>query len=122
MKHTRAEQRELGTTIHAAFQELEPVHMPFERPLAPGQCQSCQHRGLVLSDAFGKRLELGQTARLCRAEPGIQLVSGPLSDHLHERLCQAVSGLCTGTGLSYPRPFTVLSLVPLPLFAPKTPG
>src|SRR5258706_15454707 len=63
MKHTRAEQRELGTTIHASFQELEPVYMPFERPLAPRQCQPCQHRSLVLLDAFGKRLELGQTAR-----------------------------------------------------------
>src|SRR5712692_8283596 len=54
MKHARSEQREPGTTIHASFNELEPVHMPFKRPLAPGQCQSCQHRGLVLLDAFGK--------------------------------------------------------------------
>src|SRR6266700_6206665 len=94
MQHTCSQQRELGAAIHAPFQELQPVHMPFERPLVPGQCQACQHRSLVLLDAFSKRLELWQTARFCRAEPGIQLVSGPLSDHLHEGLCQAVSGLC----------------------------
>src|SRR5260370_38984773 len=42
LKHTCSEQRELGTTIHASFQELEPIDMPFERPLAPGQRQACQ--------------------------------------------------------------------------------
>src|SRR5258708_24083851 len=94
LKHTCWEQRELATTIHASFQELEPIDMPFERPLAPGQRQACQHCSFVLLDATGYRLELWQTARLCRTEPGIQLVPGPLSDHLHERLCQAVSGLC----------------------------
>src|SRR5713226_2933000 len=113
LKHTCSEQSELGTTIHASFQELEPIDMPFERPLAPGQRQACQHCSFVLLDAFGKRLELWQTARLCRTEPGIQLVPGPLSDHLHERLCQVVSGLCTGTGLSDQRQFIVLCLVQL---------
>src|SRR6266487_5855506 len=34
MKHTSPQQRELGTTIHAPFNELEPIHMPFERTLA----------------------------------------------------------------------------------------
>jgi len=29
MKHPRWEQRKLGTTIHASFQELEPVHQRF---------------------------------------------------------------------------------------------
>jgi hypothetical protein len=29
MQHTCSEQRELGTTIHAPFNELQSVHMPF---------------------------------------------------------------------------------------------
>src|SRR6266536_2163061 len=74
------------------------------------------------SDPSGKRLELWQTAYFCRAEPGIQLVSGPLSDHLHERLCQAVSGLCTGAGLSDQRQFLLLGLVQLLWLTHKQPG
>src|ERR1700730_5254038 len=84
MKDTCWEQREFGTTIHAPFQELEPVHMSLQRPLAPRQCQTCQHCSLVLSDAFGKRFELWQTAGICLFKPAIQSVSSPLSDHLHK--------------------------------------
>src|SRR6266496_4618175 len=94
IEHTGSQQRKLGTTIHAPLNELESVHMPFKRTLAPRQRQSCKHRSLVLLDAFGKRLQLGQVARFYRTEPGIQLLSCLLSDHLHERLCPAVSGFC----------------------------
>src|SRR6266487_4859368 len=68
MKNTSPQQRELGTTIHAPFNELEPIHMPFERTLAPRQRESCKHRRLVLLDASGKRLQLGQVTRFYRTE------------------------------------------------------
>jgi hypothetical protein len=35
MQHTRSQQRKFGTTIHTSFNELEPIDVPFERPLAP---------------------------------------------------------------------------------------
>jgi len=35
MQHTCSQERELGTAIHAPFNELEPIHMAFERPIAP---------------------------------------------------------------------------------------
>src|SRR5258708_11296753 len=98
-KNPLPEQRKLSATIHAAFNELQPIHMPLERTIAPRQGQACKYRRFVLLHAFGKRLQLWQMARFCLAEPSIQLVSSLLSDHLHERLCQAVSRLCTGTGL-----------------------
>jgi hypothetical protein len=34
MKHTSPQERKFGTTIHAPFNELESIHMPFERTLA----------------------------------------------------------------------------------------
>src|SRR5215470_1475881 len=57
---TRArEPWELSAAIHAPFQELQPVHLPFDWTSTPRQCQSCQHRCFVLLDSFGKRLQLG---------------------------------------------------------------
>jgi hypothetical protein len=35
MKHAKLEKIELGATIHASFNELEPVHISFERTIAP---------------------------------------------------------------------------------------
>src|SRR5450755_447123 len=111
VKHTNPQQREFGATIHAPFNELKPVHMPFEGTLAPRQRQSCKHRRLVLLDASGKRLQLGQVALFHRTEPGIQRLSCMLSDHLHEPLCQAVSGLCAWTGLPDSHQFFTAHLV-----------
>src|SRR5258708_22227493 len=64
MKHTCSEQRQLGTTIHASFNELQSVHVPFYWTITPRQCQSCKHRRFVFSDASSKRLELRQVRRL----------------------------------------------------------
>src|SRR5258708_34148771 len=33
MEHSKLEQIELGSTIHAAFNELEPIHLPFDRAI-----------------------------------------------------------------------------------------
>src|SRR6266852_6086900 len=79
---------------------LPPVHMPFDWTCAPRQRHSCLHRGLVVLDPFGKRLQCGQVARFYRTQPGVHLLSCLLPDHLHERLCQAVGALGMGTGLS----------------------
>src|SRR5260370_12860343 len=122
MQHTCSEQRELGAAIHALFQELEPVHMPFDWTSTPRQCQSCQHRRFVLLDPFGKRLQLGQGARCYLAEPRVQLLSRLLPDHVHESLCQTVSGLCAWTGLPDQRPVALLPLVQLLWVIHKQPG
>src|SRR5215472_16480269 len=111
MQHSCAEQRELGPPIPAHFAELESVDMPFERPLAPGQRQAGPHRGLVWSDASGKGLEFRQVARFYLAELRVQLRSLTLLHHLHERLCQVVSGFGTWTGLSDQRQLRLLPLV-----------
>jgi len=68
--------------------------MPLQQTGTPGQRQACQHRRFVMVDATGYRLELWQVARFCLVQPGIQVVSSLLADHLHKRLCQPVSGLC----------------------------
>src|SRR5713226_3237048 len=63
MKHTGSQQRELSAAIHAPFQELEPVHLPFDWTSTPRQGQSCQHRRFVAvriplanDSSSGKRL------------------------------------------------------------------
>src|SRR6266487_4295902 len=99
IEHTGSQQRKLGTTIHAPLNELESVHMPFKRALAPRQRESCKHRSLVLLDPFGKRLQLGHVAPFSRSEPALQVLPRMLSDHLHEPLCQPISGLGTWTSL-----------------------
>ena len=38
MEHTKLEQIKLGLTIHASFNELEPIDMPFDRTSTPRQC------------------------------------------------------------------------------------
>ena len=41
MKHSKLEKIELGATIHAPFNELEPIHVPhvpFDRTITPRQC------------------------------------------------------------------------------------
>src|SRR5258708_19788000 len=43
LKHTCSEQRKLGTTIHSSFQELDPIHIPSERPFAPAHPQPSHH-------------------------------------------------------------------------------
>src|SRR5260370_12198283 len=85
--------------------------MAFERPIAPRKSYSCKDSRFVLLETFGKRLELWQRALFYRAEPGLQLVSRMLSDHVHERLCQAVSSLRAWTGLSNQRQFFLLCLI-----------
>jgi hypothetical protein len=96
--------------------------MPLQRTGTPWQRQASLHRGFVLVNAFGKRLELGQVARFSLAQPGIQVVPGLLADHLHEGLCQAVSGLGSGTGLSDQGQFLALGLIQLLWLAHKQPG
>src|SRR5229473_471340 len=37
MEYSKLEQIDFGTTIHASFDELKPIHIPFSRASAPGQ-------------------------------------------------------------------------------------
>src|SRR6266566_8997777 len=104
---------QLSSTIHASFNEFQPVYMTFYRTITPRQRQSCKHSRFILLDTFGKRLELWQHTLFYQAEPSIQLLSCTLSDHLHESLCQTVSGLCAWTGLSHECQFFLLCLVQL---------
>jgi hypothetical protein len=84
-----------------------------EGTLAPRQCQSCKHRSLVVLDATGYRLQLGQVARFSRTQPAVQLLSRLLPDHLHDPLCQSVSGRCAWTSLPDQCQFRLLPLVQL---------
>jgi hypothetical protein len=121
-QHTSSQQWELGTAIHAPFNQFEPVHMPFDWTSTPRQGQSCQHRRFVWLDPFGKRLQLGQVARCYLTQPGVQLLSCLLPDHVQERLCQPVSSLCAWTGLPDQRQFFLLPLVQLLWLTHKQPG
>jgi len=40
MEHSKLEQIEPGATIHASFNELEPIHLPFYGISTPGERQS----------------------------------------------------------------------------------
>jgi hypothetical protein len=71
MQDALAQERQLGATIHAPFNELESVDMPFERPIPLGQCQAGKHSRFILLNALGKRLQFGQVARIYLAEPSV---------------------------------------------------
>jgi hypothetical protein len=51
MEKTEAQQIEAGTSINLPFDQLEPVHMPFDRAVAPGQSQSRFYGMLITQEA-----------------------------------------------------------------------
>jgi hypothetical protein len=64
--------------------------LPFNRPIALGVGKGCFHSGILPFQSFSKRLKVGNGASEAILQPGVQLLSLPLSHHGEEALRQLV--------------------------------
>src|SRR5258708_16151915 len=92
MEHAKLEQIELGSTIHAAFNELEPIHLPFDRAITPRECQSRKYSIFVLLHTSHKGLKGFEMTGLDGFEPHIKLFSRALTYHVQKRFHQLIGG------------------------------
>lgn len=64
MQHSLAEQVELGSTIHAAFDQLEAVDLPFNVAVAPGLGDRRAHGLLILTEPGNEATEFASSGSL----------------------------------------------------------
>src|SRR5205807_7001318 len=122
MEHAKLEQIEFGATIHASFNVLEPVHIPFYRTITTRQCQSCKYRFFVLLYASHKRVKCFEMAGFHESEPAIKLFSCAFTHHLQKFLHEAVG--CFNVRACLPQLSEALLLLfcQIVLLAEKKPG
>src|SRR5216684_6992966 len=82
MEHSTFEQIDLGATVHASFDELEPIHMPLQRSITPRKRQASQDSIFILLNTCDKRFKFGQSTLLCVCEPLLQVLTRSFSQHL----------------------------------------
>ena len=51
----QAKQGEVSLTIHKSLDQLETVHVPFDRTAAPCEFESCSNGGFIAAQFLGKR-------------------------------------------------------------------
>jgi hypothetical protein len=112
VEHATLEQLELGATIHAAFNELEPIHLPFYRASTPRECQSCKDRIFVLLHAVHEGLKSLEMTGLDGSQPSIKLFSRTRQPPGAETL-PPVARRFPGAGL----PVSTVGGTPAPLLA-----
>ena len=54
IEYAKLEQIDFGTTIHASFDELEPIHIALDDAITPGQGQSRANSVFILLDTSYK--------------------------------------------------------------------
>ena len=99
VEHSKLEKIEFGATIHASFNELEPIYIAFQRTIAPGQRQSRKYGIFILLHTSHKGLKRFQMTGLHRSQPGIKLLSCALAHHMEKRFHQLISRLNWWTDL-----------------------
>jgi hypothetical protein len=99
MKHSNLEQIELGAPIPAPFNELEPIHLPFERSIAPGQRQACTEGVFIFLYGSHKRFKGFQMTGFDFRQPSIKLFSCASTYHVQKRFHQLVGGFKVWAGL-----------------------
>src|SRR5262249_27651716 len=87
MEHTLSEQVQLGSSIHPAFEELEPGHLTLRLSIAVWQLEGGPYSGILL-EACREGFQVWQPARQDCLQPGLQLAGGPLAEHLGKGLRQ----------------------------------
>ena len=93
MEHAKFEQIDFGATVHASFDELEAIHIPFERTITPRQRQPCKDGIFVLLHPSHKGRKRFKMTGLHRCQPGVKLFSCVLAHHMQKRFHQLVSSL-----------------------------
>jgi hypothetical protein len=75
---------EAGAAIHLAFDRLDPIDVPFDRPLTPVRAQSGLDGSLIAPESLGKPDEFGNARLGTLLEPRIELVGVPFGDQRTE--------------------------------------
>src|SRR5579872_5720951 len=93
MEYAKFEQIDFGATVHASFDELEPIHIAFQRAITPLKSQPRKDGIFVLLHTRHKRIKCFKLAGLHGLQPSIKLLSCALTHHLQKRFYQGVSRL-----------------------------
>src|SRR5215469_18940635 len=93
MEHTHLEQIKVRATIHTPFNQLQPIHMTFERTITPRRGQAGQDRIQVLLHAGHKRVESFEMAGFDFSEPRSELFSRAFTYHTQKLLHELVGRL-----------------------------
>src|SRR5215471_9428888 len=64
MQRPAAQQLEVGSAVHVAFEQLEPRNLPLDLSLAPGQGESSRHGRSISPELFGQSLKRCNAAAL----------------------------------------------------------
>ena len=81
-----------GSTIHLAFDRLQPIHVTLHRTITPGERDCRVHRRLVLPDALGEVTNLRARAGLGPRQPILQRAARLLADQALELVRQVQGG------------------------------
>ena len=73
MKHSRAQQIKLCSTIHLPLDQFQSIDLSFELAIAPFVAQSVHHSFIVFAQPTGETYKLFQFALSGRAQPLIKL-------------------------------------------------
>src|SRR5260370_15848229 len=76
-----AEHVKLGSAVHAALDELQPIHRPFDVALTPRGGHRCRHRREVLPSFGDEGLGLWERALLRLLDPGHEPLNIVLAEH-----------------------------------------
>jgi len=87
-KHAAAQKQKPATAIRLSFDELEPVHLPFNLPVAPGLFYRRKHRFIIPLDSGDEALHLGDLRLQASYQPGFERVGIPVLECLAELLGQ----------------------------------
>jgi hypothetical protein len=89
MQYALAQQVELCPAIHLAFDQLQPVDLPFELAVAPAGCERCLHRVVVRSQTACKHAKFARYGPVARTlDPVIQPMPLTIASHGDEFACQ----------------------------------
>src|SRR6266571_4836512 len=122
MEHAKREQIKLSSTIHASFNELQPVDVTFEKTSAPGQRQSGKYRVFIFLYAGDKRFKDCEMTGCYFRQPSIKLFSCALAHHVQKRFHQLVGGFKLWAGLPQLSEVLLLLFLQLLWSAEKEPG
>ena len=90
-KYAAAQKQKSATAVHLPFDELEPVHLAFNLPIAPGLFYRRKHCFMVPLDSGDEALHLGDLRLHASYQPGFERVGIPVLECLAELLSQLFS-------------------------------
>src|SRR5207302_8872261 len=85
VEDTLSEEVQFGSSIHLAFEELQPRHMPLRWLIAVWELEGRVH-GRILLESRGEAFQVWQATCQDRLDPGLQLGGRPLTHHLGKGL------------------------------------